>query len=306
VRLLLVSSALVTMCLGALGAPATPRAIAIAKAQGEFRVDQATVAGNSSVFEGSVVETGVVRSEVLLGRGGSVLLTAVSRGRVFSDRLVLEQGQAEMNNTAAYSVETHSLKVTPETAGSRVQVGLTTANNVRVAAAGGTANVRNGQGILIARVMPGAALEFQTAGAPSEFKISGVLTVSGGKYFVVDETTHVKVEVQGDNLQRMVGKHVAITGTVLSGQAPAGGATVVIRVGSISAVAALAGAGAGVGAGAGGVAGGAAGGAAAAGVASGGIGLGTVAIIGGVAVASTVGGLYSAGVIGSSEQPASR
>jgi hypothetical protein len=235
-------------------------------------------------------------------------LTANSRGKVYSDRVVLEQGATEIAGTDKYRVEALSLKVTPDSA-SVAQVSLSDSRHVLVAAKSGAVKVTNASGVLVARVFPGAALEFDpnAAGTAAATKISGALKEKNGKFLLKDGTTNVVFEVRGAELNKYAGKTVVVTGTTISGATPSNGASQVLNATQVTPSAsgkkkAAAAAGAG-GAAAGGAA---AGGAVAAGTVA---GLSTgvfVAVVGGVAAAASVGGLAATGAIGGDEAPVSR
>ena len=132
------------------------------------------------------------------------------------------------------------------------------------------------------------ALAFEPqAASPAAVKMTGVIELRGGAYFLTDKTTAVTVQLLEDpDVSKNVGKTVEITGLAAAGSAPAAGATQVVRVTKVNPVGTdkkkLA----------------AASGAAAAGGAAAGVGLSGAAIgaiVGGVAVAGTVGGLAAAG-----------
>ncbi len=153
-----------------------------------------------------------------------------------------------------------------------------------IASLGGAAEVRNSQGRLVARLVSGAALTLSAAN-PESVDLTGVVSQQEGKFYLTDNVTKVKVELNGKGLSKMVGKVTHVTGTL--GSPAAAGATQVVIVESAT-VAAAAGTGAGVAA-------------AGAGSTIAGVSTTTVAIAGGVvAVGGTVGGLAAAGTIGGS------
>ncbi len=278
---------------------ASPLPIGVAKASGQFRLDNASVRSNITIFDGSTVESGASRSELVLNTGTRVMLTPNSRGKVFSDRTLLERGVSELTGSGTYRIEALNLKVLPQSANSVAQVGVNTSNHLVVTAKGGPVDVRNATGVLVAMVMPGNAMEFdpQAAGASTATKISGVLIKKDGKFLLRDSTTNVTFEVQGSDVEKYVGKNVEVVGATISGVAPAAGASQVVNASSVTPsgggkkkAAAVAGA--------------AAGGAAAGTIA----GLSTVvfvSVVGGVAAAATVGGLYGSGAIGGTNTSAS-
>jgi hypothetical protein len=185
------------------------------------------------------------------------------------------------------------------------RVALAGSAHVQVEALAGSVRVLNSQGVFVAAIHSGNALEFafQASGAPS--KLSGCLRAVSGHYLVTDEVTNVTVEVAGSGLDKEGGNRVQITGAMDPAASPASGATEYIRVSGVKRLsrgcvatdrAAAAGAG-------GGNAGGAAGGAAnAGGIAA--VSVTTIAIIGGVAAAAIIGGLAASGSLSGSGTPA--
>ncbi len=219
-----------------------------------------------------------------------MLLASTSAAEIHQDRLVLSKGTAELSGAAAYRIETRNLSIGAADAAASIRVAIDGANQVRVAATGGRAEVRNHHGVLLAQVNAGSAVQMPNrADAPAKY--TGVVRESNGKYLLTDEATNVTIELRGKNLARLKGKRIQVTGSVLAGEAAAAGATVVVSVTSAATIAAAAGTAA-----------------AGAGAATGaGISAATIAVIGGAAaVGGTVGGLYAADVIGGDETPTSR
>jgi hypothetical protein len=274
--------------------------IGIAKANGEFRLDSAAVRNNTTIFDGSTVETGVSRSELVLNNGAKVILTPSSRGKVYMDRTLLEKGSTELMGNGSYRIDALSLKVVPDSASSVAQVALNNNNRIVVAAKSGTVNVKNASGVLVAMVMPGNAIEFDPNSAtPAISKISGILSKKDGKFLLKDTTTNVTFEAQGTDLDKYVGKAVELTGNAVSGAKPATGATQVLHATSVSPRGSLA---KSPKASSGATPGGTAVGGSVAGMSKGMF----VTVVGGVAAAATVGGMAASGIIGGNESPASR
>jgi hypothetical protein len=296
-------SLLVTGSLLAVSA-ASP-SIGFVKSAGEFRVDGSAVRGNSTVFEGAIVETSTARSVIQLA-GAQITLAPDSRVRVYRDRTVLEKGSGLVKDGARHVVEAATLRIAPAARDSVVQIEITGPSHVTVATSGGAAEVRNSSGILTASLRPGMALAFDPqAAAAAAIKMTGVIESRSGAYFLTDETTKVTIQLlEGADVSKYVGKKVEITGSSIPGANLVGGASQLVRAVTVKPVGekGKAGAVAGAGAGAAGVAAaaGAAGGAAAgAGAAAGLSGAAVGAIVGGVAVAGTVGGLAAAGTFSS-------
>ena len=283
---------------------ATP-AIGTVVAKGSFRVDDATVAGNATLFEGTTVETHGAGSSLDLLSGARLLLAAESKGRIFSDRLILEKGSGQIEKGVALGVEARGLTVRTETAEGSARILLAGTARVQVAAMSGSVRVLNSQGSLVASIRPGNALEFAFQASGEPWKLTGCLRAVPGHYLITDEVTNVTVEVSGSGLDKEAGNRVEVTGANDSTATPVSGVTQYIRVSGVKRLgkncvvpdkAAAAGAGGGSG-----KAGGAAGGAKA------GIGIATIAVIGGVAAAAVIGGLAASGSLsGSSAASVSR
>ncbi len=263
----LVGAAIMITTLVAGSALAASTAIGLAVANGSFQVDQAKVWGSSSLFEGSTVQTAVTASQLQVNGGANVRLAADSRVKVYRSRMVLEQGFTELRAASGFTVEARSLAITPRTREGVTRIKLDGASKVTVAALGGSVDVKNSGGLLVARVAAGSSLDF-------EQQTTGGASASGA----------------GSSAQTGAGA----AGSTASG---ASGSTAAGASGAAGSTAAGAGSTAGAtAAGASGAAGAAGAGAAGAtGAAAAGISVGTIAIIGGVAVAATVGGLAATG-----------
>ncbi len=325
----LAGAASILLTLGVSAILAAGTAIGLAVADGSFQVDRAQVWGSSSLFEGSTVETTLTASQIQVNGGVDVRLAADSRVKVFRQKMVLEQGFTQIQAATGYAVEARSLTIATGTRETVARIKLDGARKVTVAALGGPVEVRNGGGLLVARVETGRSLDFepQTDGAAAPTRVSGCLLEKAGKPILVDQTANVVLELTGADLDKEMGNRVEIVG-MAAGTATAGtGAAQAIKVaglkeigkGGCAAVAKKIGAsvaagttaaasGATSGAGAGAAAGAGAGGAAA-GAAGAGLGVGPIAIIGGVATAATLGGLAATGSLpgqGQSTPSASR
>jgi len=302
--------------------------IGMAVANGSFLVDHSRVWGNTTLFDGSVIETATAQSEVQLNGGVTMRLASDSRATVYQNRLVLESGYGQLQTAAPYAIEARSLQISTGRPGSVARVKLQGASRVTVAALGGDVRVLNSAGLLVADVEAGKSLDFepQAAGAAAPTRASGCLLEKSGKIIVVEQTTNVILELQGLGLEQELGNRVEIAGVASATPVSVPGASQLIKVAAVKGVskggctsiakkvgatAAAAGTATAV-AGAAGGAGSAAGAGAAAGIgaaASAGIGVGTIAVIGGVAAAATVGGLAAVGSLpgqGDSQPSASR
>jgi len=266
--------------------------IGIAMINGTATVDNAAVRGNASVMDGSVVETGKGSSQLSLQNGARIDFGAASRGKIYHDHVILEKGMGQLHAGSDFSVFANALRVVSSDSNSTVRVAVKDSKRIQVGAVSGEAKVLNGQGLLLAKVMPGRIFEFdQEAGAAAQARVSGCVERRGGKYYVRDETTNVISEITGPGLDQYVRKHVDVTGSIDTTATPGAGATQVVRV-STGGVSGGTGTGCPAGyAGAAGAAGAGTAGAVGAGLSTGAV----VAIVGGVAVASILGGLAASG-----------
>ena len=208
--------------------------IGTASARGDMRVDNNTVTGSATLFDGSVVETGQASADLHVGKGTEITMASSSRGTLYRDHLVLQKGASELSASGSFKVEAEGLRVTPSEPNSRGTISLRSGNKVEVAALSGSFGVMNQQGIQLASVRPGQPLSFamQAGGPSSSFTGMGVLSAEGENYFIT--VGGVKYQVTGKDLAKKVGKNVKITGSIVSGATPAAGATAVVAVSSIS------------------------------------------------------------------------
>jgi len=215
-----------------LGMAASP-SVGIALAKGNFRVDHSSVFGNSTLFEGSTVETARASSELHLNSGVRMLLGSDSLCRVFRDRLILERGHGQVENARDYRVEALGLRIF---AASAARVNLTGTTRVQVAALGGPVRIAKADGIIVADIGPGKALELepQVAGAAATSKLTGLLQKKNGSFLLTDEVSGVTVELVGTDLDSKVGRRVEVTGTIDPSVRPAPGAPQVLRVVTIT------------------------------------------------------------------------
>lgn len=273
-------------------------AIGLAIADGSFQVNNSKVWGNSALLDGSTVETGQAGSKLRLNSGSQVLLGADSRARLYQSRAVLEKGAGQLESSAGYLLEARGLRIAPAQAKTVARVKLDGSTKVLVATLRGSVRVFNARGLLIANLDPGNAVNFDPqAGAAVPTKVSGCLLEKDGKFMIVDETTHVTMELLGEDLDKEVGKHVQIAASADSAKPTLAGASQLLHVlkltetgkGCESKAAAAAAAGKGH-AGTAGAS------------AAGGLSTTTIAVIGSVgAVAGTLGGLALSGALGGDE-----
>jgi len=234
------SAVLIALAVAAVLGPAwaAAPAIGVATTSGDFQIDRTGVSGNATILDGSLVETGRTASELRLYEGTGMRLAGDSRAKVFVNRLVLEQGAAQVDARRGYAIDAAGLEVqaAPRSA---ARIGLAGSGRVEVAALSGAVQVKNETGVLLARVLPGQALAFtiQASGAAPPEKLTGVVSESNGHYFLTDQTAGVRVELVGNDLGKMVGKLVEVSGTLEPSATAAPSASHVVNVITIRVVA---------------------------------------------------------------------
>src|SRR5262249_42563927 len=156
-------------------------------------------------------------------------LFAMTKGRVFGDRLQLERGEASLTSGPRFHFEANSLSIYPASETSAGRVAILGMNRVRVTAATGSLRVLNTRGTLVATIPAGTSLELEPMSNAAGVRVTGRLENKGGKLLLTDETTHVTVEVVGDGIATEAGNRVQLTGTVEAARTPAADASQVVR-----------------------------------------------------------------------------
>ena len=216
---------------GALAYGANP-SIGTAVANGAFQLDKSKVYGNATLFDGSLIETGAVSSDLVLQNGARLRLGTESEAMIHPDRLVLGKGQSEIHAASGYSIEALGLRAAPDSPESRLVVTYEGPERIHVASFKGGAHVSGANGILLANVPAGTALELnpQAAGAATPSSISGVLQSKNGAFLLSDDMTNVTYTLMGAGFEPFAGKCVEVTGGIDTSVQPATGSTQVIRV----------------------------------------------------------------------------
>jgi len=203
-------------CLGASVAlscwGATP-AIGIATASGHFTLEKSQVWGNSTLFEGSTVETDVASSQLALQNGVRVQLGTESRAKVWNSRIVLEKGVGQVAAPESYEVDAGGLAIRSTGAGARVRVGLAANGRVEVTALAGAARVM-GAGLLLAAIPSGRSMAFSLqAAATGALTRAGCVLYKDGHVLLQDDDTREVVELIGSGLNPNVGNRAEVRGT---------------------------------------------------------------------------------------------
>jgi len=210
--------------------------IGTASARGDMRVDSYVVKGNATLFDGTVVETGQATADLRMSKGTQITMSTSSRGTLYRDRLVLQQGQSMVSSSSSFQLEANGLHVTSNMPNSLGVVSLKEGNTVEVAALTGNFGVRNDHGVLIASVPSGHVTMFAmqaSGGSNVSYSSVGTISYTNGHYFLTDSAAE-KFEVTCKDLRRYIGKEVKLSGLVEAGVTPAQDASSVVCIKSVS------------------------------------------------------------------------
>lgn len=201
-------------------------AIGTANASGQMQVDGYTVRDSATLFDGSTVETSEVGAMLRLEKGTEIKLAVDSRGTFFRDRLVLSRGETELTTSIPFQLQAEGISVVPAAPHTTGVVSLSPEHTVEVAALAGELRVTSSHGVLLANVMPGAAMSFSAepgaAAAPAaDYSDIGLVSSENGHYYLTSTINGTKYEITGKNLSKYVGKKVVINGSLQSGTASA-------------------------------------------------------------------------------------
>jgi hypothetical protein len=210
-------------------ADAASLSIGTASARGDIRVDNYSVKGNATIFDGSVVETSQASAEVRLNKGVEIRMSTASRGTLFKDHIVLQKGQTELTSSVPYQLQAIGLHVVSGSQHSRGVVSVKPGNAIEVAALDGSFGVSNDRGIMLANILPGQSFSFaMQAGANlEEFQGVGLVTFENGTYYLTTDA-NVRYILTCKDSHAYVGDKVIVTGT-LQGAAGANGTTLCVK-----------------------------------------------------------------------------
>jgi len=223
-----------------LGADSTSlTAIGLVRASGEFTIDSSATRDNSTVFDGSVISTTQASSHVVLEDGTHIDMGLDSRSRIYRDHITIEQGLVHINTANRYAIIAGRIRIdSPQRTLVRVD-----SRTVAVSALQEVTEVKDGKGMLIARVSPGRTLDFsQAKTSSSDTHVRGCLQRIESKsgdhttvhYVLLDQVTNVIVELVGNDLDRFVRRTVEATGSIDSNTKAIPPAAYIIRLGSVT------------------------------------------------------------------------
>jgi hypothetical protein len=130
---------------------------------GIFIVSNTPVTGPVDLADGEELHTTVAPSDVHLENGADVRLAARSTGRLYRDKIVLEQGAVRMNHFDSVPVQAGGLTIQADSFDTEAII-RTTPKTVEIASIGGTVRVTDA-GSMMTRVIAGTKMAFQNTGA---------------------------------------------------------------------------------------------------------------------------------------------
>jgi hypothetical protein len=218
----------------------TAPGIGVAIAGREFQVNGVVQSGRVDLADGTQIRTGGAPATVQLNNGARLELASRSQGKIFQNRLLLNEGAGQFSTPTDFAVEALSLRVVPLSPNASGRVVLHSVRKLELAALTGIWSVANSEGVIIANLAPGTALEFQlpektnpASNANTAAKMTGCLRKKDGHYLLKDETTNVTAELQAaepQSLEKEVHHHIQIPGNRVAGATPVNGASQLIRV----------------------------------------------------------------------------
>ena len=189
--------------------------IGTASARGSIRVDNYNVKGNATLFDGSVVETGKASADLRLKKGVQITLSSNSRGTMYVDHAVLQQGASEVAASGSFQLLANGLRITPNAPNSRATVSIKSGDTIEVASLAGGFGVTNDHGVPLANIRPGRVVSFamQAGANPNEFSGVGLISFDNGTYYLTTDE-NVRYALTCKDFQKYVGDKVIVTGTL--------------------------------------------------------------------------------------------
>ena len=199
-----------------LSSSATP---AVAWSPGVLRINGIDHLGSGNVLPGARVETMRSTGQLYLADGTRMRLGVSTSLSVGAEGIQLDYGSARIDSIPAganrLSISAGELKI-------KASGGMVQRPNMReliVTAASVSTEVRKSSGLLIAMVRPGQTLAFSFAasgGREEDTRITGKVANEKGHYFLTDEVTCQKTELQGGNPGAFLGARVQAIGQLVN------------------------------------------------------------------------------------------
>jgi len=201
--------------LTATAALAVERGIGVVTSPGEFLLNQQRVAVTATLEPGSSIEALAAPSRLVWKNGVELELAPGTRVVAYEDHVSLEKGFARFRTVEGFAFEAAGFRVRGTKAGAVGLLALQMRPAVQVAAQAGTLEVLDHRGLLLATVVPGAALQLepQQPGPAPPSIFSGCLMKKQDRFVLYDEVTRLVVEVRGPGLEAEWGNRVQVVGT---------------------------------------------------------------------------------------------
>ena len=192
---------------------AASASIGVIRSSGDFEMDGAEVRGNAAVLEGSAVKTAAASSKIRLTDGTLMTISANSRVQVYRDHIVLDQGSQSIRNGRKYHVSAAALTISPMGPQTVAEIASQDSDRVSVAVLKGSVEVRNNAGVLVATVLPGSPMAFDTK--PADVAAAGgVVTVGAASAAALAGAAGAAAWIS-TGLVVAVAAGVAVTGSVV-------------------------------------------------------------------------------------------
>jgi len=179
-------------------------------------LDHSRVSGNATVFDGSTIQA-TAYARIHLSNGTRLDLGAGSSAQIFQHRTALESGAGEIQSSAGYELDVKSLKILPESANSVARVKLENDQRVLVMALNAPVNVRNTNGMLVARILPSKSMAFapQAGSAAPPFSGNGCVLQKGTSAIFVEDGSRQVYELRGTSFDNtLIGNRAMIIGVI--------------------------------------------------------------------------------------------
>jgi hypothetical protein len=185
--------------------------IGMVASSGTFSVSGVKSTGTATVFQGDALSTDGVASKLHLASGVDLTMAPHSSGAIYSDHINLMSGGVSGQVGGNYRVMATGLVLKPSKSGTEAEVQVAD-NRITVAIPKGQADIATAQGILVAHMMPGNAMSYQSVDSDKSVQAVGVLTEQDGHYLVRDRFTNVVSELSGTIPASYVNKLVRVKG----------------------------------------------------------------------------------------------
>jgi hypothetical protein len=191
--------------------------IGMVVSKGNFTIAGVKTAGTATIFDGDLVATEAVASQVHLSNGVDLMMSPHTSGSIFHDHVNLVRGTIAGKVGDQYRVASEGLVLQPTSSATRAEVQVAD-NRVIVALPAGQADMLTAQGALLSHMVPGKVLSYQSLNGADDKVVQalGVLDRQDGHYLIRDRFTNVVSELSGDIPANYLNKLVFVNGELLS------------------------------------------------------------------------------------------